>query len=242
MALGTCCEFVRHLAGFARARRSSVLVSVVMQLVQASRLALAETLLAAGPAADTLCAGWQTRHLAAHLVLRENSALAAGVIFKPLAKKLDEKLQGFADDANSPEKYAALVRKFRSGPGRYSPFSIDKVDHAANLTEYFVHTEDVRRARSQWAPRVLDKEYTEMLWQSLTRMSRLMFRKSPVGIILTRPDGQRHVAKKAPNAVSIAGPVPELMLYAFGRIDHCLVTFEGGESALKIIKGYKPSL
>ncbi|MFJ2620845.1 TIGR03085 family metal-binding protein [Glutamicibacter sp. NPDC087344] len=219
-----------------------MLVSEVMHLVHASRLALAETLLAAGPTAQTLCAGWQTRHLAAHLVLRENSLLAAGTIFKPLSKKLDEKLQHDADQAQSPESYAALVRRFRSGPGKYSPFAIEKVDQAANLSEYFIHTEDVRRARAQWAPRVLDPEYTEMLWQSLTRMSRLLFRKAPVGIILARPDGQRHVAKKAPNAVSISGPVTELMLYAFGRTEHCLVTFEGGDTALEIIRSYKPTL
>lgn len=213
-----------------------------MHLVHASRLALAETLLAAGPTAETLCAGWQARHLAAHLVLRENSLLSAGTVFKPLSGKLEEKLRQTAAEAQSPERYAALVRRFRSGPAKYSPFAIDKVDQAANLSEYFVHTEDVRRARGQWAPRVLDKEYTEMLWQSLTRMSRLLFRKAPVGIILTRPDGQRHVAKKARNAVSISGPVPELMLYAFGRTEHCLVTFEGGDTALEIIKRYKPSL
>ncbi|KUM31648.1 TIGR03085 family protein [Glutamicibacter mishrai] len=217
-----------------------MLLSEVMHLVQASRLALAETLLAAGPTADTLCDGWQTRHLAAHLVVRERSILAAGVVFKPLSKKLDAKVDELATAAQSPERYASLIRTFRSGPAKYSPFVIDKFDQAANLSEYFIHTEDVRRARAQWAPRVLDKEYTELLWQSLTRMSRVLFRKAPVGIILTRPDGQRHVAKKAPNAVSITGPVTELMLYGFGRIDQSLVLFEGGETALEIVKGFKP--
>ncbi|WP_343883969.1 TIGR03085 family metal-binding protein [Glutamicibacter uratoxydans] len=219
-----------------------MLISRVMHLVHASRLALAETLLAAGPNAETLCAGWETRHLAAHLVLRENTLISVGTVFKPLSKKLDKKIRDLADAAQSPERYAALIRRFRIGPVKYSPFAIDTIDRAANLTEYFVHTEDVRRARSQWAPRILDKEYTEMLWQSLTRMSRVLFRKAPVGIILTRSDGQRHVAKKAPNAVSISGPVTELMLFAFGRVDHCLVTFEGGDSALEIVKGYKPGL
>lgn len=219
-----------------------MLVSEVMHLVQASRLALAETLLAAGPNASTLCDGWKTRHLVAHLVIRERSVLAAGVIFKPLSKKLDAKIDELANSAQTPESYASLIRTFRSGPAKYSPFAIDKVDQAANLSEYFIHTEDVRRARGQWAPRVLDKQYTEMLWQSLIRMSRVAFRKAPVGIILTRPDGQRHVAKKAPNAVSITGPVTELMMYSFGRIDQSLVLFEGGETALEIVKGFKPGL
>ena len=213
-----------------------------MHLVHASRLALAETLLAAGPDAETLCDGWQTRHLAAHLVVRENSALSAGVLFKPLARRLDAKINEMAEQASTPEAYAALVRRFRSGPSKYSPFAIDKVNHAANLTEYFIHTEDVRRARGQWAPRVLDKAYTEMLWNGLVRGSKLLFRKSPVGVILTRPDGQRHVAKKAPNAVSVNGAVAELLLYGFGRVDQALVTMEGSDSALEIFKGFKPSM
>ena len=37
------------------------------------RADLAQTLLAAGPGAPTLCAGWQTQHLAAHLVLRDRT-------------------------------------------------------------------------------------------------------------------------------------------------------------------------
>ncbi|GAA2950081.1 TIGR03085 family metal-binding protein [Glutamicibacter bergerei] len=219
-----------------------MLVSEVMHLVQASRLALAETLLAAGPTADTLCAGWQTRHLAAHLVLRENSLLSAGVVLKPVASKLEARLQELADESQTPERYAALVRRFRSGPKSYSPFAFEKLDKALNLNEFFIHTEDVRRARSQWAPRVLDKEYTELLWQSLLKTSRYFFRKAPVGIILCRPDGQRHVAKKAPNAVSVNGPVTELTMYASGRTSEALVTFEAGESALEIIRGYHPSL
>ncbi|HAP89500.1 MAG TPA: TIGR03085 family protein, partial [Arthrobacter bacterium] len=42
-----------------------------MHFVEPSREVLAETLLAAGPDAPTLCRGWRTRDLAAHLYLRE---------------------------------------------------------------------------------------------------------------------------------------------------------------------------
>ncbi|WP_346995752.1 maleylpyruvate isomerase N-terminal domain-containing protein, partial [Dietzia sp. SLG310A2-38A2] len=40
-------------------------------LAQRERSALVETMRAAGPEAPTLCAGWTTRDLAAHLVVRE---------------------------------------------------------------------------------------------------------------------------------------------------------------------------
>ena len=213
-----------------------VLGSEVMHLVHASRLALAEALLAAGPSADTLCAGWQARHLAAHLVLRENSPLGAGVLFKPLAAKLESRLQELADDAKKSEGYTGLVRRFRTGPSKYSPFSIDRVSTAANLSEFFIHTEDIRRARSQWAPRVLDRDYTEMLWQDLTRRARLYYRHSPVGVILARPNGERCIAKKAANPVTITGPVAELLLHASGRGTSALVTFEGSDDSIKALK------
>ncbi|MCW4464526.1 TIGR03085 family metal-binding protein [Glutamicibacter sp. MNS18] len=210
-----------------------------MHLVHASRLALAEALLAAGPSADTLCAGWQARHLAAHLVLRENSPLGAGVLIKPLSGKLESRLQELANDARKPENYIGLVRRFRAGPGKYSPFSIERISSAANLSEFFIHTEDIRRARTQWAPRVLDREYTEMLWHDLTKRARIYYRHSPVGVILARPNGEHCVAKKAANPVTITGPVAELLLHASGRGDSALVTFEGSDESIKSLKKAK---
>jgi uncharacterized protein (TIGR03085 family) len=60
------------------------------------RKALADALQAAGPDAPTLCEGWQTRDLAAHLVLRERRPdAAAGILLKPLNgynKKVQERL------------------------------------------------------------------------------------------------------------------------------------------------------
>ncbi|TLK49791.1 TIGR03085 family protein [Glutamicibacter sp. V16R2B1] len=216
-----------------------MLGSEVMHLVHASRLALAEALLAAGPSADTLCAGWETRHLAAHLVLRENSPLGAGAVLKPLSGKLDAKIKKLADEAQRPESYAGLVRRFRTGPSKYSPFSIERVSTAANMSEFFIHTEDVRRARTQWAPRILDRGYTEMLWNDLTRRARMYYRHCPIGVILARPDGKRHVAKKAANPVTITGPVTELIMHASGRIDSALVTFEGSDESIKALKKTK---
>src|ERR1700679_1180823 len=50
------------------------------------RLALAALLDQTGPDAPTLCAGWQTRDLAAHVVVRERRPDAgAGMIGGPLA-------------------------------------------------------------------------------------------------------------------------------------------------------------
>ena len=57
----------------------------------ASRAALVEALTAAGPGMPTLCAGWRTEHLAAHLALRDSSPTAPGLFLPPLAAVLERR-------------------------------------------------------------------------------------------------------------------------------------------------------
>lgn len=206
-----------------------------MRFVPASRQVLAEVLLAAGPTADTLCTGWQARHLAAHLVLREHSPLAAGIVVPRLARRLDRELQTLADTALSPSGFAALVHRFEAGPARFSPLAIPQVDLATNLSEYFIHTEDVRRASDRWVPRALDSRYSELLWRQLIGRAALMYRGVDVGIILVRPDGLRHVVRKAATSVAICGAPSELLLHASGRGAQALVTFEGSAEAIALL-------
>jgi uncharacterized protein (TIGR03085 family) len=206
-----------------------------MRYVPPSREVLAEVLLAAGPSAQTLCAGWQTRHLAAHLVLREHSALAAGLAIRALAPAMERKLESMAQRASTPAGYAQLVDRFRKGPARLSPQSIPSLEHASNLVEFFVHTEDVRRAGERWAPRVLDEDYSEELWRSLIRRAALYYRGVDVGVILRRPDGQRHVVRRAATSVAITGEPAELLMHANGRRRDALVTFEGSPDAVALL-------
>src|SRR3954452_13788639 len=123
---------------------------------RAERLALADTLLSAGPDAATLCDGWTTRDLAAHLVLRERRPdAAAGILLKPVAghtKKVQDRLA--AGD------YTELVGKVRRPALWVRP---GFADEAVNITEFLVHHEDVRRAAPGWSPRTLDAAYEQAL-------------------------------------------------------------------------------
>lgn len=214
-----------------------MLVSAVMQFVEPSREVLAETLLAAGPHAPTLCEGWETRHLAAHLYLREHRpASALGFFVKPFAAKTAKAMDTVAARASTSEGYAKLVKSFRSGPPLLSPMQIKSVDNSANLVEYFVHTEDIRRAGDRWAPRALDSEYSEALWSELLKRAALLYRGVDVGIILVRPDGPRHVAKRAAVSVAIVGEPCELLLHAHGRTQQALVMFEGQADAVALLE------
>lgn len=214
-----------------------MLVSAVMDYVDFSRHVLADALLGAGPDAPTLCEGWQTRHLAAHLVLRESSVSTLGLVVKPLAGWAERKIDELAVRAESTQEYAKLVERFVQGP-RFSLLRSPSVDQAANLLEYFVHTEDVRRAVDRYdrfAPRNLSARYSLLLWEQLRKRARILFRNSPVGVILIRGNGQRTVAKKGRDAVAVRGSVGELVLFSHGRTDHALVTFEGSDKAVQAL-------
>lgn len=208
-----------------------------MEFVQLSREVLAETLLAAGPGSPTLCEGWRTQELAAHLFLREHKpAVAINLLVKAWNKNADKATAALGEQSTSPDAYAALVAKFRAGPGKFSPMSLPKVDRSANLIEYLVHTEDVRRATERWAPRALDANYSDALWGQLVKNAAILYRGVDLGIVLVNPAGERHVAKRAPVSVAIIGEPAEILLHANGRVGQALVSFEGQPDAVALLQ------
>ncbi|MEU1789734.1 TIGR03085 family metal-binding protein [Streptomyces sparsogenes] len=192
------------------------------------RLLLADLLETSGPEAPTLCEGWTTHDLAAHLVVRERRAdAAAGLVLKPLSGRLDRVQAEFA-----AKPYAELVRLFREGPPRMSPFSLKQVDEAANTIEFYVHTEDVRRAQPDWEPRELDPVFADALWSRIERIAKVFGRKSPVGLVLRRPDGRTAVAHRGTPVVTVTAEPGELAVFLFGRQDAARVELEGDKEAV----------
>lgn len=195
---------------------------------QAERQVLAQALADAGPDAPTLCEGWRTRDLAAHLVARERRPDSMpGLVVKPLAGWTDKVRQSYA---NRP--YEELVEAFRGGPPRLSLAGIPGADAAMNTTEFFVHAEDVLRARGDWAPRELPGERQDALWRGLRTAGRLLFRHSPVGVTLVTPDGRRETVITKPDGVELHGEPAELTLYAMGRGSHARVEVTGSADAV----------
>jgi uncharacterized protein (TIGR03085 family) len=204
---------------------------------QRERLILADLLESAGPDAATLCDGWRTRDLAAHIVLRERRADAiGGVLIKALAPRM-ERVQ--AEIAAKP--YDELIRLIRTGPPRLSPFSLKQVDEAANTAEFYVHSEDVRRAQPDWTPREIDPVFADALWKRLETTARVLARRAPVGLVLRRSNGQTAVAHKGVPVVTVHGEPNELLMFAFGRTAHADVESEGDKDAIATLMG-KPQL
>ncbi|MEV6501226.1 TIGR03085 family metal-binding protein [Streptomyces prunicolor] len=192
------------------------------------RLLLADLLETAGPDAPTLCEGWRTRDLAAHVVVRERRADAAGgIMIKQLAPRLDRVMTEFA-----AKPYEELIQLIRTGPPRFSPFQLKQLDEASNTVEFYVHTEDVRRAQPEWTPRELDPVFQDALWSRLERMARLVGRSAPTGLVLRRPDGQTAVAHKGAPVVTVTGEPSELLLFAHGRQSVAKVELDGDENAI----------
>ena len=202
---------------------------------RSERLLLCDELERLGPDRPTLCDGWQTRDLAAHLFVRENRPdLSVGRYLPFLERHLDREQGKIARG-----DYAAVLDRVRRGAPAWNPMSIAKVDEVTNLIEYFVHHEDVRRAQPGWAPRELEPQLAGKLWSALRRSARLMFRKVPTGIVLIA-EGRGRYAAKLPDehgTVILRGPVGELVLYAYGRKDVARVGFEGDAGDIAALQG-----
>src|SRR5271155_4136283 len=107
-------------------------------LAQQERQTLCDLLVELGPDAPTLCEGWTTADLAAHLVVRERRPDSGpGLVWPPLAGYTDKVRR--SSKARTP--YDKLVAMVRSGP----PLLLRPFDGAMNTVEYFIHLEDVRR-------------------------------------------------------------------------------------------------
>lgn len=203
---------------------------------QRERLLLADILEGAGPDAPTLCQGWTTRDLAAHVVVRERRGdAAAGIVVPKLADRLERVRAQYAT-----KPYEELIQLIRTGPPRLSPFSLKQVDEAANTIEFYVHSEDVRRAAPDWTPRAIDPLFADALWVRLERVARMLGRRCPVGLVLRRPDGQTVVAHKGSPVVTVTGEPSELAVFAFGRQRAATVETQGDEDA--VAKAYGATL
>jgi uncharacterized protein (TIGR03085 family) len=201
-----------------------------MTAAQRERSALVSTFRQVGPDAPTLCAGWKTRDLAAHLVVRERRLDATPGITLPFLAGYTEKVQNKTAQSNSWEDLVDLVA---SGPPVYSPFKL--LDPVANLGEMFIHHEDVRRAVDGWQPRVLDASIAGPLRRQLGLMSRMMLSRMPARVELRTPAGERLARAGRGDAVTVTGEPQELLLFVAGR-DAVRVEFDGDAAAVAAVR------
>lgn len=185
----------------------------------AERLALTSTMEEVGPDAPTLCSGWTVRDLAAHIVLRERRPdAAAGILLERLAPHAERVQRRIAAG-----DFQDLLRRIRNRPWWIAP-----VDELINVTEMFVHHEDVRRAQTGWAPRELDDGMRRALFGQLRIVPLRGLRGLPAVVHVEAPGfGAARAGGRGPDVVRISGDPGELLLFLLGRQSQAVVALDG---------------
>ena len=188
-------------------------------LAQSERGVLCDLLTDLGPEAPTLCTGWSTADLAAHLVARERRPDSGpGLVWPPLAGHTDKVRCSIRDRTSWPE----LIATVRRGP----PLLLRTVDGPMNTVEFFVHVEDVRRARPDWECRPLSRELGEALW---ARLGAGQMAKEMDGTIeIMAPSYGSKQAGSGPR-LTITGDPGELTLFTAGRQRAARVEISGDD-------------
>ena len=197
------------------------------------REALCDLMSELGPEAPTLLEPWTTRDLAAHLVMREHDARAApGLVVPGAWGRFAERRR----EALSRKEYATLLTTIRSGPPR-GFFRIGWVRRVANLNEFFVHHEDVRRANGL-DPRTNTCAMDEALWRNVGFARWFLARRlRGVGLELEWV-GTTHIlrAHRGTPTARLAGPPGEVLLYLFGRQGAARVEVSGPREAVEAVE------
>lgn len=204
-----------------------------MPWADVERRSLVATFSETDPEQPTLCEGWTVRHLLAHVVQRERRPLARVVDQISRARPGHEKQLGkLVEHARTPEGYGSLLARFAEGPPLWSPMSW--ADEAVNLLEYVIHHEDVRRGgASPLEPRQLPDKEQQAIWQRLRVLSRLIYRRSPVGVTLALPRGARRLVHQGQDGVVLTADPVELLLYSSGRRSAAHVELTGTPEAVR---------
>ena len=207
---------------------------------RAQRAAYCDTVAALGPDQPTLCAGWTTRDLTAHLIVRERRLDAApGILLRPLA---GHTAAVQASVARRP--FDDLVAQVRNPP-LWTLAAIGPLDRMINTVEFFIHTEDVRRAQAQWEPRPLAPGLAAALWTRMRSQGRFALRRFPARVLLDSPGyGQAPAGTGAPGTaeVRISGDPGELALFLTGRQDAAQVDVSGPEELVARLRGARLGL
>jgi len=188
--------------------------------VQRERRDLADLLDRLGPTAPTLCEGWDTAHLAAHLVVRERRPDALVGIGAEQVRP-DSRLAGHAhrleDRLRESASFGDVVGRVRAGPPAWSPMAWPRLGDALNTTEFAIHHEDVRRAQPGWSPRTLARPDQDALWGAAGLFARRAAGRR--GLVLRRADVPGVEKRFGAGGRTVEGEPLELLLWASGRRD-----------------------
>jgi len=176
-------------------------------LAQQERETLCDLFVERGPDAPTLCEGWLTRDLAAHLVVRERRPDSGpGLVWPRLAAYTDRVRRRTRDRM----QWETLVETVRRGP----PVLLRPFDGPMNTVEFFIHIEDVRRAQDGWRPRTISPALADALWARVGPGG--MAKRVPATVVITSPGRVDKKSGTGPT-LTLVGDPGELTMFGAGR-------------------------
>lgn len=185
-------------------------------------------------AAETMCQGWDTGDVVAHLLVREREPWAsAGLLVPPLAWLHESRMASRKQSGRE-----AMQQRLREGPPTLATLGIVG---RIQVGEDYIHTEDIRRGGAADVPGrsradlkpddgTGDAATDEILWEAVGRFSLQTLGGIEADGTIALTDGQRsrayalggRLARRAHEAdpdrtVTVAGPMGELLLFTTGR-------------------------
>ena len=193
------------------------------------RAALVDALTELGPDAPTLCEGWLTKDMAAHVYVRERRPDAAlGVLpLGPLSAYTERVMKSVLE----AQGYDGLLSKLRQPAPIVRALHIDE---AINTVEFFVHTEDVRRP-NKMPLRDMPEEFERKVWRRVSQQGRMSFRRVGARVRLVPTVGEPAEFGKGP-LVEVHGNASELLLLAFNRKSDAKVEYTGDAEGIDAIQ------
>ncbi|WP_158600658.1 TIGR03085 family metal-binding protein [Tessaracoccus antarcticus] len=194
-----------------------------MTLAQRQRAQLLDLFLELGPFAPTLCEGWKTQDLAAHLFIREHKPQAMLGMFSERFAAITSRVQM---EALHSHGFVGLIDRLRKPSLMMRP-----LDSLVNGAEYFIHHTDVLRANDR--DQEISPKDEETLRTPIKMFAGKTARTYGDRVVIDTNDGKQLEFGQGTRPVHLIGKPSEILLFVSGRTDHANVQLVGEPDAVK---------
>ena len=191
------------------------------------RRELADLLTELGPAAPTLCAGWDTAHLAAHLVVRErrpDALVGLGAEAAGGGGPLASWTHRLEDQLRESTPYAEVVDRLRGGPPAWSPMRGRSCPTASTPPSSRSTTRTCAGPSRAGSRAGCRGGVQDALWTAAGLFARRAAAGRRGGLVLRRSDVAGEEKRFGAAGTTVEGEPMELLLWAAGRRDVARVT------------------
>ncbi|MEO7588097.1 MAG: maleylpyruvate isomerase family mycothiol-dependent enzyme [Arachnia sp.] len=177
---------------------------------------LCDALSAVAATAPTLCQEWDAHDLAVHLwVLKRDPLSWPGIAIPAFADATRRR----ADQVKRRWDYDSLVAGLRRQGGFLPCMPLDRWDgHGHALGEYYVHTEDVRRANAL-PLRTQTSDTEDALWLRARKAGRPLWMLGRDTVLIAAPGRDPFTLGRGAPPAQVTGLPSEVILWLYGRCE-----------------------